>query len=66
MNILNIFKAMLHDFLKILICLNVIVNATGDINKHLYCWKYKLHFLGQMSNFGHFKKMPQVAVQSVV
>ena len=39
MNQGTLFKAILHDFLKIWIFLNVIVNAIGDINKHLYCWK---------------------------
>ena len=53
----SVHKTILHDFLKIWICLNVIVNAIGDINKYLYCWKYMLKWLKRVlfrPNFGHF------------
>ena len=33
------FKVILHNFVKILLCQNVIINAIGDINKHSHVLK---------------------------
>ena len=48
-------KAILHDFLKIQVCLNGIVNVIGEINKHLYCWKYMLKWLKTILFFAKYQ-----------